>query len=133
MAVFPWSSCTRRMLSRAGQKLHCGRTPLLQSRESVPAQVRMRTDALSRAFSQRSGERATSHTAHKLAMGTFALAAALESGRPFAAPLGALRGSAPDDPLVQAALSAISDADASTARALRHAPCKLMPLLLCAW
>lgn len=96
----------------------------------MPAQVRMRTDALSRAFSQRSGERATSHTAHKLALGTFALAAALESGRPFAAPLSALRGSAPDDPLVQAALSAINDADASTARTLRHAPCNLMSLLL---
>ncbi len=53
----------------------------------------------------------------ELARGTFALAAALDSGAPFAAQLAALRAAAPDDPVVRAALAPIADSQAAAARA----------------
>ena len=54
------------------------------------AQVRVRVDALSQAFQQRSDERVTSTVAHKLAAGTFALQEALGSGRPYEAEVTSL-------------------------------------------
>jgi hypothetical protein len=70
-------------------------------------QVRLNVNALSKAFSQRSEERRSSHTAHKLALGTFALEAALDSGAPFDGEIRLLASGCGDDPLVSAALSSL--------------------------
>ena len=82
----------------------------------VSAQVRLRVDALGHVLSSRGDERASSHATHKLALGAFALAAALDGSAPFEEPLRALGAAAAGDGLVKAVLGAIPDADAATVR-----------------
>ena len=67
----------------------------------------MKLNSLERAFQQRSQQRVTSHDAHKVSLGTFALEAALEEGRPFAAEARALQRSCSDDPLVAATVASL--------------------------
>ncbi|KAK9804866.1 hypothetical protein WJX72_009060 [[Myrmecia] bisecta] len=69
--------------------------------------VRIKLNALGQAFSQRSQERHTSHTAHKLALGTFALESALCQGQPFEEALRLLARGCEGDDLVYAAIRAL--------------------------
>ena len=85
----------------------------------MPPQVRLRVDALGHVLSSRGDERASSHAAHKLALGAFALAAALDGSAPFEEPLRALGAAAADDGLIKAVLGAIPDGDAATVRKVR--------------
>eukprot|EP00884_Botryococcus_braunii_P014394 jgi/Botrbrau1/22956/Bobra.0030s0028.1 len=82
--------------------------------------VRLEVNALSRAFSQRSEERRSSHTAHKLATGTFALEAAFDAGSPLKPELDLLAAGAGKDPLVSAALASIPPDAASQGVASRE-------------
>jgi len=91
--------------------------PRQAERPPAATQVRVRVGALDRALAAGGGGRAAARAAHALARGTFALAAALDSGAPFAAQLAALRAAAPDDPVVRAALAPIVDSQAAAARA----------------
>jgi hypothetical protein len=52
-----------------------------QARDHLSAQLRVRLGALSRAFTRRSDESAASHGAHRIALATLALQAALEQAR----------------------------------------------------
>ena len=56
-----------------------------------------------------SNEQRTSHGAHQLSLGVFAMLAALAAGRPLGEPLTFLRGVAPSDPVVAAALQSVSE------------------------
>ncbi len=76
--------------------------------------VRIRVDALSNAFLKRSVERRTSHLAHKLALGAFALESALAEGRPFEAELSVLQAGCGEDPLVAAAVKVLPKGLAQT-------------------
>jgi len=95
--------------------------PRHAERPPAAPQVRVRVGALDRALAAGGAERAAARRAPPrgggLARGTFALAAALDSGAPFAAQLAALRAAAPDDPVVRAALAPIADSQAAAARA----------------
>jgi Mitochondrial inner membrane protein len=91
-------------------------------------QVRLEVNALSKAFSQRSEERKSSHTAHKMAMGTFALEAAVDAGAPFKAEMNVLAAGAGADPLVSVALASILEEVASQVRFPGQLPVVLFPL-----
>lgn len=103
----------------------------------VSPQVRLRVDALGHVLTSRGDERASSHAAHKLALGAFALAAALDSSAPFEEPLRALGTAAADDGLIKAVLGAIPDADAATVRKKSCRPWRpclpVCSLRVCGW
>lgn len=73
-------------------------------------QVRQRLNALQAALSRRGTDQHTSHSAHELAVGAFALQEALEEGRPLAPAVAYLRRVAASDPLVSLALEALPPA-----------------------
>ncbi|KAI3424210.1 hypothetical protein D9Q98_009566 [Chlorella vulgaris] len=69
--------------------------------------VREQLNALERAFQRRSSERRSSHSAHQLATGVFALRSALAAGQPLGQPLAFLGSLAAADPVVAAAVAAV--------------------------
>lgn len=89
-----------------------------RSRLALLGELREHVNALSRAFSLRSEERKASHTAHKLSMGTSALRAALDDGRPIQGELALLAtGCGSEDVLVDSAVTALRAALAGMGRA----------------
>ncbi|GAQ89013.1 hypothetical protein KFL_004790060 [Klebsormidium nitens] len=78
-------------------------------------ELRMQVNALQDAFSSRSREAQKSHTAHKLALGAFALEDALESGQPLKEEVRLLAAAVDEgDPLVMAALTSVPAVVAET-------------------
>lgn len=75
--------------------------------------VREKVNTLERAFQRRSNEQRTSHQAHQLSLGVFALLSALAGGRPLGDALTLLQGLAGSDPVVAAALQAVPSAAAA--------------------
>ena len=78
----------------------------------------------------RSHEQRTSHEAHQLSLGVFSLLSSLAGGQPLGGALSFLQGAAAQDPVVQAALAAVSSQgdEGWTACAARRAACRWCPV-----
>jgi len=81
--------------------------------------MRMKVNALHSAFGDKLKAPMVSHKAHRMAVGSFALAATLQEGEPFARELEWLTQASEQDPLVLAAARAVPESAARSGAATR--------------
>eukprot|EP00959_Pyramimonas_sp_CCMP1952_P101398 2121169-Pyramimonas_sp.AAC.1 len=79
----------------------------------------MTVNTLDEAFAAKSNERKDSHTAHKVAVGAFAMEAAMQEGAAFQKELQWIAEGAQGDPLVEAAVAALPASIAQSGAASR--------------